>query len=412
MRKLLARWRNGVFLLLVFVLFLLPRLSGLGHYVTPDELIWVFRTVQFREAVLVRAWSDTLVSGHPGITTTWLGMLGISLQLWLRPESRLAYEWITHLAFFMPDNTAAFERLAVFLTSTRMLVAVVNSLGGTAVYLLVRRLWNYQTAWLAALLLALDPFTAGLSGILHVDALMTTFATLSLLTLLLAVDDVVMSRRWWVSTVSGVMAALAVLSKTPALLLVPIAGLVFVVMIGRAWRARNGRARQLVLSGFIWGMAALITILAAYPALWAGPGDVVRLLSGNAGRHIEEALRPSFFLGQVTYNHGPLFYPVVLLFRLSPVVLVGLIVGAALIWRQQRTPVGAGHKSILLLLWAVLYIGGITFAAKKFDRYALAVIPALIILAAVAWSRLAQMTPTIRRYWLPVLVGIQALYLV
>ena len=133
MRKLLARWRIGVFLLFIFILSLLPRLSGLGRYITPDELIWVFRTVQFREAVLAGAWSDTLVSGHPGITTTWLGMVGINLQLWLLPDSRSAYEWITHLAFFMPDNMAAFDHLAGFLTAMRVMVAVVNSVGITAV---------------------------------------------------------------------------------------------------------------------------------------------------------------------------------------------------------------------------------------------------------------------------------------
>ena len=409
MRKLLARWRIGVFLLFIFILSLLPRLSGLGRYITPDELIWVFRTVQFREAVLAGAWSDTLVSGHPGITTTWLGMVGINLQLWLLPDSRSAYEWITHLAFFMPDNMAAFDHLAGFLTAMRVMVAVVNSVGITAVYLIARRLWNNNTARLAVLLLALDPFVVGLSGILHVDALMATFATVALLTLLLIIDG---TQRGWLTAVSGVMAALAILSKTPALLLVPIIGLVFVVTIWQAWWVGNGRVRQLFVTSLVWGTAVLVTMLAAYPALWAAPGDVLGLLSGNAGRHIEEALRPSFFLGQVTYDHGPLYYPVVLLFRLSPIVLAGLIVGVVLLWQQRRQLIGSWRKAVLLLMWVVLYIGGISFAAKKFDRYALAVIPALIILASVAWNQLAQQKSAFRRYLAPVLVGLQALYLI
>ena len=57
MSKLSARWRDGGLLFFVFVISLLPRLSGLGRYITPDELIWVFRTVQFREAVLAGVWA-------------------------------------------------------------------------------------------------------------------------------------------------------------------------------------------------------------------------------------------------------------------------------------------------------------------------------------------------------------------
>lgn len=407
MEKSGARWRSGVLFLIVFVFSLLPRLTGLARYVTPDELIWVFRTVQFREAILAGAWADTLVSGHPGIVTTWLGVLGVNLQLWLQPSSREAYTWITHLAFFMPDNMAAFERLAVFLPWARLAVAVVNSLGITAVYALVRHLWNHNMAWLVALLLAFDPFVAGLSGILHVDALMTTFATLALLMLLSLVDGRLDRKRWQITAVAGIVAALAILSKTPALLLLPMAGLLFVV----AWWLGNGRIRELVMTGLVWGTAVLITIWTAYPALWAVPGDVWRLLSGNANRHIEEALRPSFFMGHVAYDHGALFYPVVLLFRLSPVVFAGLVVGALLLLWPRRSSLWSRRKAIFLLLWAVLYIVGISFAAKKFDRYVLAVIPALIILAALGWQQLAHLKPAFRRYLVPVLIGVQALYL-
>ena len=117
MRKLFAHWPNGVLLLGLFLLSLWPRLAAMGRYITPDELIWVFRTVQFREAVLAGRWADSLVSGHPGVVTTWLGMLGVGFQLLLHPADGAVYRWLTHLAFFMPDNMAAFSQLAVFLSS-------------------------------------------------------------------------------------------------------------------------------------------------------------------------------------------------------------------------------------------------------------------------------------------------------
>jgi hypothetical protein len=88
------------------------------------------------------------------------------------------------VAALTPDNVEAFRRLAVLLTGGRLAVAVVNSLGIVAVYLLARRLWPQEGSrfqvpgsrtersapgpwplasipYLAALLLALDPFLAG-----------------------------------------------------------------------------------------------------------------------------------------------------------------------------------------------------------------------------------------------------------
>ncbi|MCP4428491.1 MAG: phospholipid carrier-dependent glycosyltransferase, partial [Chloroflexi bacterium] len=224
------RLRNNIFFLrfALFAAAALPRLAGLGRYITPDELIWVFRSVQFQQAVAARQWADSLVSGHPGVTTTWLATLGIRLQILFQPADRAVYDWITHLAFFMPDNMAAFSQLATFLTAVRLVIILVNSLGVVAVYGLARPLFGHFTALLAAFLLALDPFVVGLSGLLHVDALMTTFATLALLALLGAIrPEFSTRRRRGYAALSGLLAAGAVLTKTPALLLTPLAGLFF-----------------------------------------------------------------------------------------------------------------------------------------------------------------------------------------
>jgi hypothetical protein len=97
------------------------------------------------------------------------------------------------------------------LTGGRLAVAVVNSLGvvgciaGCGVYgrgeqrrrgagekePAVANVSSPLFPWLpgpflAALLLALDPFLAGLSGLFHVDGLSATFVTLALLSLAVA----------------------------------------------------------------------------------------------------------------------------------------------------------------------------------------------------------------------------------
>ncbi len=383
----------------LFILAWLPRLAAIGRYITPDELIWVFRSVSFWEALKAGDWPATMTSGHPGVTTTWLGALGIQLQLWLFPASQEAYNWVTKLAFMTPDNMEAFRQLAVLLNGARMAVTAVNAAGIVVIFWLCRHLWNDKTAWLAALLLAFDPFISGLSGLLHVDGLMTTFATISLLAWAAAVfPDAVPERgdkRAAYVVLAGVAAALALLTKSPAVLLIPFAGLFLLVgawLHGEGWRDYG---RFLFKYGFIWVTVTIVVILILFPALWQDAASVFTRASSDANRHIETALRPTFFMGKSEFEHGALFYPVVLLFRLSPMVVLGLLLSIGFTIKTKATK-GTKLTIWLLWLWAVLFLTGITLAEKKFDRYALPALPVLVITAAYGWHHLMAQW---RRKW-------------
>ena len=408
-------WR-AYFPLLLFILALLPRLAALGRYVTPDELIWVYRSMLFREALLAGNWAETLVAGHPGVLTTWLGATGISLQLILRPVDYDTYRWITQLAYLTPDNMAAFKNLAHFLSAGRILVALVTSVGVVGVYWLARPLLGAAVAVLAAFLLALDPFVVGLSGLLHVDALVTTFATLGLLALLLAVtgrgaaakrDNVV-----WLLIFSGWMSAWAVLTKSPAILLLPVcASVLFSPLILERNKSFGQRLKLVVVRGLLWSAAFLLATAVTFPAAWAAPLDVLNTMRGNAGRHIEEALRPTFFMGNVAFDHGPLFYPFALTWRLGPIVFLGGFLWVGTWLRRRNWRLQKRWPELVLFFWSLLFLLAISFAAKKFDRYALLVIPALTLLAAAAWDFWLQARSKRRDLWLALLIGAQFVYL-
>lgn len=400
-------------LLTLFAISWLARLAAYGRYITPDELIWVQRSVQFREALLAGNWTATITSGHPGVTTTWLGALGITLQMWVQPASRTAYTWITHLAYMTPDNMAAFDQLAQLLPSARLAVTAVTALGVVIIFQLARHLFDTRTAWLAAGLLALDPFIAGLSGILHVDGLMTTFATIALLTLLLAqFGSVADGARWRLTVAAGIATALALLTKAPSLLLIPISGLIFLVggwlRHGRSWRSLSGEWLKL---GTLWLGAAAITAVLLFPALWAAGGAAFALITSESNRHIEEALRPTFFMGQFNFDHGPLFYPVVVAFRASPVVVLGLMAGLVIAVRRRLPRDNRTWVAAFLLLYAVLFLAGITLAAKKFDRYALPALPPLLLAASYGWHIAAGRWRQWARLGIPALVAVQAVWL-
>jgi len=396
--------RLRLLLLGLFLVALLPRLSAINRYVTPDELAWVFRSVRFREALLDHRWADTLVSGHPGVCTTWLGALGISVQLLLRPADQLAYEWITQLAWLAPENTAALSQLSAFLTSARLVMVLVNSVGLILFFLLLRPLMGRRVALWAGFLLALNPFVAGLSGLLHVDGLTTTFATLSLLAL---ANGVFGTRKGVFLAAAGLLAALAALSKSSALLLGPFSALVLFIWLlrGERWR----RPGIVIGQGLAWLLAFVVALLATLPALWVSPVQVLETVLGAAATYSGGALHAVFFWGDYVARPGPLYYLVTLPFRLSPVIFIGLVLFSWLVlfkrWRAGRRLKVAG----LLSLWTILLLVGLSIVQQKFSRYALLVVPALVIIAALAWNQTLHAHKI--QTWGKGLLALQALWL-
>ncbi|MCA9943774.1 MAG: hypothetical protein KC449_09850, partial [Anaerolineales bacterium] len=400
------------FVVLLFLLALLPRLLALGKYITPDELNWVHRSVLLHQALGQRQWAETLTTGHPGVMTTWLGALGIQMQLWLRPSDQAAYEWITHLAWLAPENTAAFPQLATFLSAGRIAVALANSLGLVFIFKLARRLVDSRLAAGFVLLLALDPFVAGLSGLLHVDGLMTTFTTISLLALAVAfnvqsqgttnqenlrssalIRVPIWKRReeWWLTAVSGAAAGCAILTKSAALTLVPFVALAF----GVALVVFRGRWQKLVRLGLVWLLAMLGIQFLLLPALWTSPVGTYQTIIGTIFHETEEVLPRTFFMGSYAQSHGAAFYLVALLYRLNPVVFVGLLLGAWFgVRRKWRVGWWQRPYRWLAIGWPVFFMVVLCLATKKYDRYLLPALPMLFLLGVLGWGVLLRQRPS------------------
>ena len=190
MRSFIQRQAVLVTALAIFGMALFTRSGALKQYISPDEPSWVWRSIAFSRALAEGNWANTAQMGHPGVTTMWLGSLGILAKRLADPmASTEAIQWLSQITTLAPENAEAFKRLGVFLTYARIPVILVNALGVVLIYLLVRRLWGQRVGVIAGLLFALDPFAAGLSGLLHVDGLLTTFSVLCVLALLNGVEQ-------------------------------------------------------------------------------------------------------------------------------------------------------------------------------------------------------------------------------
>jgi 4-amino-4-deoxy-L-arabinose transferase-like glycosyltransferase len=240
------------------------------------------------------------------------------------------------------------------------------------------------------LLMVFDPFLIAHDRLLHVDSLVALAGFVSLAALLRALGQ---DRADPLLALSGAFAAVAWLNRTPGVVLAIVAGL---VGGGVLWQRRgqgiplSHAARVVVPQVVWWGGAALVTTVVAWPALWVAPIETYRrVLSGSLRMARMGHDWGTFFYGTTYHADWSLpyigYYPVSLLWRLTPIALGGLVLVLLGIAVRDRILVPAPLRVPIVILvgYALLYLVTMSLGAKKFDHYLLPVYPVLDLLAAV-----------------------------
>ncbi len=368
--------------LLLFLIALGPRLLDLGVFVVPDEPRWMNRSIDFLRAVLEGDFGNTIHATAPGLTpggvpAKWLASLALLARYFVFGQGLDAPAVNAGLEGFLDWLQARPQNLMAILVYVRWPIVLVSALSVVLVYLLARKLYGHRAAFLGGLLLALDPFYIAHSRVLHTDALTAIFMTLSVLAFLLYLDG---RRSYGWLLASGVAAGLSCSTKTGALFLAPLVGLWGMVACLLEARGLKGIEFKgflrlaLVLAG--WGLAAALAFVLVWPAMWVDPLGTLYNTFARAS-HLVEAGQDQFFLGRVVTDPGPGFYPLVVLFRATPLTLLGLLAG--IVAHKRRS---GWKQSLWLWSYVVLFVVFLSLSPKKNDRYILPVFPALDILAA------------------------------
>lgn len=398
--------RSIVPILLLFGLALVPRALA-GHFVTVDEAYhWFERVELFLTAVQEGDYARTNIIGHPGVTTMWLGSLGL-----------LAHRALVGGGWLVPADADS----ALYRAFLRVPVALVTALCVVVAYLLLRRLLDRRVALVAALLWATDPFLVAHSQLLHLDGLLTSLVLLALLAAMAAFplpewggepggeEPQRVSLRWGMLVGSAVAGGLAFLTKSPSVILLPMVGAIVGVGVLRmsgmsGMGAIGGEGRRSVLVrvavrlGVVmlaWGGIAVLVWVALWPAAWVDLPGVVRRVVLQV---VYDGASPhgwgNFFLGRAVEEPGPRFYPVVLVLRMTPWTMGGVgaaaLVGAREAWGRRGERLRLSPLA-LLALYALLFLAMMSLPAKKFDRYVLPIFPALAIIAASGLVRVAAL---------------------
>ena len=392
-------------LLLVLCLFVIAgttRLFSLGAHWTGDEAGWLDRSTVFMAAIEMGIFSETLVAFHPGVITVW----------------------IAALRTFFTDPHVSVQGLAL----ARWFIGVALLIGIGVAAVLLNRLFGRWIAVIGAAFLSFSPLFLAQSRRVHTDALASIFVLLTVLSLLLYCETP-QKRRYLIG--SGIAYGLACLAKSNSLILLLWLPICFVLS-----RNREETWWQFFLRGLGAGLCflscTLLTVFALWPLFW-NPAfligglcllgvtlfacrelqrgahgrptlyllsfGVVGVVSGYMVRTVWRVFDgvawaittphnvEHFFLGQVLYDPGWLFYPLVLCIETTPLTLPLAFGGCLFLWRKRYQEGYARQFRIALALVAVvlLFTLCLSLTSKKFSRYLLPAFLILEILAAIGF---------------------------
>ena len=402
MKPLSQKTSSLFFSVCLFVAASVPRLFSLGDHWTSDEGGWLDHSTVFMAAVEMGAFSETLVTFHPGVITMWLAAL--------------------RTFFTEPDISVQGLALARWFIGVALLIGI-----GVAAMLLYR-LFGHWVALIGAMFLSFSPLFLAQSRRVHTDALAAIFVLLTVLSLLLYCGAP-QKRRYLIG--SGIAYGLACLAKSYSLIL-----LLWVPICFALFRNREETWRQFFLhklgSGLCFLSCTLLTVFALWPLFWnptflifevcllgvtllahrelqkgahgrltlyLASVVVVGVVSGYMVRTVWRVFDgvawaittphnlQHFFLGQVLYDPGWLFYPLVLCINTTPLTLPLVFGGCLFLWRKRHEEGYARQFRIALALVAVvlLFTLCLSLTSKKFSRYLLPAFPILEILAAIGF---------------------------
>ena len=386
----------------LFVAASVLRLFSLGAHWTSDEAGWLDHSTVFIAAVEMGAFSETLVTFHPGVITMWLAALRT----------------------FFTEPHISIQGLAL----ARWFIGVALLIGIGVAAVLLYRLFGRWVALIGAAFLSFSPLFLAQSRRVHTDALAAVFVLLAVLSLLLYCQ-IPQKRRYLVG--SGIAFGLACLAKSNSLIL-----LLWLPICLSLFRNREETWRQFFLRGLGAGLCflscALLTVFALWPLFWnpvflvfgmcllgvtllacrelqkeayqrlllyLASVVVVGVVSGYMVRTVWRVFDgvawaittphnvEHFFLGQALYDPGWLYYPLVLCTETTPLTLP-LAIGICLfLWRRSRNGQKGYTRQFRMALALVgvvlLFTLCLSLTSKKFSRYLLPAFPILEILAAI-----------------------------
>ena len=417
-------WRRAALALVLLALFLAPRLGYLRSFVTLDEPFWLSVGANFYYALGQRELENTVYEYHPAVTTMWF-VTGSMLATF--PEYRglgQGYFDVDKNKFdpfliehgISPLDLLYFARLIQLAALAILLLLLFFVLAGPL---------GDAAAFLSAGLVSAAPFFTGHSLLLNHEALLALCVLLSIASMLVYIEG---ERRLRYLVISGAAAAVAHLTKSSAIAMVPV---VMVMLLLSAWRQGkiHGLRRALALEGrtlVLWLAATALVYIILWPGMWVAPGKMLYEVYGNAFSYafqgarlqVTQELQPSEF---ALASAWPTLraYAGDLLGRSTPATWIGAVMALVAVARGGRSSISLQSRRLagFLLLTAALFILMFSLVqGRNSPHYIMTSHLAIDVAAALGWCGLlnwlmrawaSSWRPALRAGALVILIGYQ-----
>lgn len=353
---------SKVFLTSVFVvLFLLSRFLYLGFdTINPDGVNWHYRSQQFIVGLKQADFAKTYQHYHPGVTLMWVS--GTAIELYKQFTGIKTYDQYNFLAFdFVAKSSVVLVQLVLSLILLNCLHKIIG--------------WKY--AYTSLLLFSMEPFFLGNSRLYHMDVFLALFVLISLCYSWLALQNFTYKK----AVLAGVFLSFSFLTKS-----IGIGALIFVLLYSLVYFLNKKDKKVLLKYTGVVLVSFLIATFIFFPALWVNPFYYIGQIFSEAERIGVRDGHGQILFGEYTRDGGPLFYPLVLLMKITPFMIAGVLLYFISSFKKvlEVLKKPSSKYSNFYFFLTVFYLGYFVvmiFPSKKIDRYMIPIYPFFGILA-------------------------------
>jgi hypothetical protein len=349
-KKKLSKIEWVLFFVFVVLFFLtrVPRLST--DTINPDGVNWHYRSQQFINGIKYRQLERTYQHYHPGVTLMWV--TGVPVEISKHIIGNKQYD---HMNFLFFDFVAKYSLVYVQIILSLFIIFLLS------------KVLDFKTGFFIVSLFTFEPFFVGNSRLYHLDALFTLLVFVALIYSYLLFK----TEKYVYAIIAGLFWALAFLTKS-----VGIGGIPFVLAYGllnafltKKWK-KSLRFLGVCVLSFVF-----FTFL-FFPALWVHPAQYLGNIFSESERVGIRKGHGQIIMGEYTRNGGIVFYPLVLLLKFTPFLLLGVF---SFFWDLRKRKLDS--FTIFLTIFYVGYLLAMMYPTKKIDRYMVLMFPYLAYLA-------------------------------
>ncbi len=349
---------NKLWIILILMLFLIPRATMLGRDIlNSDGARWHRRSEAFLDAIKRANWADTYQHYQPGVTLMWINATTKQI-IWKIQDAFVLPRWSLENSGDFPKIHGVSKATLVAALSVLFLIQLV----------LISKISSVKESALYGFFLATEPYIIGLDRWFHLTSLESYFGFTAFLLYLYGLRI----RRYIYFTVTGILLALAVLSKLTAIVILPL-----VLFCELSWGYYSKNVKKALLNIVLILTLFFVTILALFPAFWANTGEVIGKLITAIDSAVRHDTRGVYFAPPLSH----LYYLFILSIKMSPITLA-LSLLSIIIFLHKLLRKKAAPGRLVLAYFLNLFLA-LTLSDKKIDRYSLILFHPLILVATL-----------------------------